>query len=455
MTNPPIQTMSQVIIFVPGGPPYTGKAGVMDSLTGLSLRVLWGKPIVYSHKPIAKAALISVESLRMAVKASSSVHGGTRVPTLWGIATLMISLSTASLAQGIAVPRFGTMPDGHSVALYALRNRAGSEATVISLGATLQSLRLHDREGHPIDVVLGYDSLAEYLNGGSYFGATIGRYANRIAHAEFSLDGKTHHLPANNGENTLHGGTAGFNRGLWHRVGPTSGNSIQLKYVSADGDQGFPGQLTVRVTYTLTDADELKISYEARTTAPTIVNLTNHSYFNLAGAGMGDVSQERITIQASAYTPVDAANIPTGDIESVQGTDFDFRAAKSLGEHLQSASDPSVVKSQVYDINLVLDGGARLRKVALVQDPGSGLSMEVSTTEPGMQLYTPNFTRGRLIGKGSRGYVGYGAICLEAEHFPDSPHRPGFPSTVLRPGQTFRSETIYKFSTDGQSAAGR
>jgi len=200
MTNPPIQTMSQVIIFVPGGPPYTGKAGVMDSLTGLSLRVLWGKPIVYSHKPIAKAALISVESLRMAVKASSSVHGGTRVPTLWGIATLMISLSTASLAQGIAVPRFGTMPDGHSVALYALRNRAGSEATVISLGATLQSLRLHDREGHPIDVVLGYDSLAEYLNGGSYFGATIGRYANRIAHAEFSLDGKTHHLPANNGE---------------------------------------------------------------------------------------------------------------------------------------------------------------------------------------------------------------------------------------------------------------
>jgi aldose 1-epimerase len=316
-------------------------------------------------------------------------------------------------------------------------------------------LRLHDREGHPIDVVLGYDSLDEYLNGGSYFGATIGRYANRIAHAEFSLDGKTYHLPANNGENTLHGGTAGFNRGLWDRVGPTSANSIRLKYVSADGDQGFPGQLTVWVTYTLTDADELKISYEARTSAPTIVNLTNHSYFNLAGAGMGEVSQERITVQASSYTPIDAANIPTGDIESSTGTDFDFRIAKSLGEHLQSASDPAVLKSQGYDINLVLDGGASLRKVALVQDPSSGLSMEVSTTEPGMQLYTPNFTRGRLVGKGSHAYVGHGAICLEAEHFPDSPHRPAFPSTILRPGQTLRSETIYKFSTDVQSTTGR
>jgi aldose 1-epimerase len=325
----------------------------------------------------------------------------------------------------------------------------------MSLGATLQSLRLHDRDGHLIDVVLGYDSLAEYLNGGSYFGATIGRYANRIAHAEFSLDGKTYHLPANNGENTLHGGTAGFNRGLWNRVGPTSRNSIRLKYVSADGDQGFPGRLTVWVTYTLTDADELKISYQARTSAPTIVNLTNHSYFNLGGAGIGDVSQERITVQASSYTPVDAANIPTGDIESVGGTDFDFRTGKSLGEHLQSASDPAIVKSQVYDINLVLDGGARLRRVALVQDPRSGLSMEVSTTEPGVQLYAPNFTRGRLTGKGSQAYVGHGAICLETEHFPDSPHRPRFPSTVLRPGQTLRSETIYKFSTEAQNATGR
>jgi aldose 1-epimerase len=394
-------------------------------------------------------------SPRMALKASSSEHGGPRAPALCAQATLMIWLSTTGLAQGAAESRFGTMPDGHTVEQYSLRNRAGSEATVMSLGATLQSLRLHDRDGHLIDVVLGYDSLAEYLNGGSYFGATIGRYANRIAHAEFSLDGKTYHLPANNGENTLHGGTAGFNRGLWNRVGPTSRNSIRLKYVSADGDQGFPGRLTVWVTYTLTDADELKISYQARTSAPTIVNLTNHSYFNLGGAGIGDVSQERITVQASSYTPVDAANIPTGDIESVGGTDFDFRTGKSLGEHLQSASDPAIVKSQVYDINLVLDGGARLRRVALVQDPRSGLSMEVSTTEPGVQLYAPNFTRGRLTGKGSQAYVGHGAICLETEHFPDSPHRPRFPSTVLRPGQTLRSETIYKFSTEAQNATGR
>ena len=398
----------------------------------------------------------------MALKASSSEHGGPRVPARRALATLMISLSTASLAQGVAESRFGTMPDGHTVEQYSLRNRSGSEATVMSLGATLRSLRLHDRHGHLIDVVLGYDSLPAYLNGGSYFGATIGRYANRIAHAEFTLDGKTYHLPANNGENTLHGGTAGFNRGLWERVGTTSGNSIRLKYVSADGDQGFPGQLTVWVTYTLTDTDELKISYEARTSAPTILNLTNHSYFNLGGAGAGDVSQERITVQASSYTPVDSANIPTGDIESVNGTDFDFRAAKSLGEHLQSASDPAVVKSQGYDINLVLDGGARLRKVALVQDPGSGLSMEVSTTEPGMQLYTPNFPPGKVVGKERKDYGGHAAICLETEHFPDSPHRPQFPSTVLRPGQTLRSETIYKFSTDAykfstdaRSASGR
>ena len=391
----------------------------------------------------------------MTGETSWSERRGTGVPGLCALATLMISLSMATLAQGAEEASFGTMPDGHTVAQYSLRNRAGSEATVISLGATLQSLRLHDRNGHLIDVVLGYDSLPEYLNAGSYFGATIGRYANRIAHAEFTLDGKTYHLPANNGENTLHGGTAGFNRGLWDRVGPRSANSIRLKYLSADGDQGFPGQLTVWVTYTLTDADELNISYEARTSAPTVVNLTNHSYFNLGGAGVGDVSVERITIHASTYTPVDAANIPTGEIEAADGTDFDFRAAKSLGEHLQSASDPAVIKSQGYDINLVLDGGTGLRQVALVQDPGSGLSMEVFTTEPGMQLYTPNFTHGKTIGKGGLAYVGHGAICLEAEHFPDSPHRTRFPSTVLRPGQTLRSETIYKFSTDARNTTGR
>ena len=379
----------------------------------------------------------------------------TCVPRLYAVASLTLSLTTAALAQGVSESSFGTMPDGRTVTQYSLRNRGGSEATVISLGATLRSLRLHDRGGHLVDVVLGYDSLAEYLDGKSYFGATIGRYANRIAHAEFSLDGKTYHLPANNGENTLHGGSTGFNRGLWDRVQLKSRNSIRLEFTSADGDQGFPGRLTVSVTYTLTDADEVKISYEAKTSAPTVINLTNHSYFNLGGAGVGDVSQERIAVQASSYTPVDTANIPTGDIKSVDGTDFDFRAAKSLGEHLQSATDPAVVKSQGYDINLVLDGGSRLRKVALVQDPGSGLSMEVSTTEPGVQLYTPNFTRGRLTGKGSQAYVGHGAICLETEHFPDSPHRPRFPSTVLRPGQTLRSETIYKFSTDAQNATGR
>jgi aldose 1-epimerase len=375
----------------------------------------------------------------------------THVSRLCASAALTLSLTTAAFAQGVSESSFGTMTDGRTVTQYLLRNRSGSEATVISYGATLRSLRLHDRAGHLVDVVLGYDSLAEYLDGKSYFGATVGRYANRIAHAEFSLDGKTYHLPANNGENTLHGGSTGFNRGLWDGVPLKSRNSIRLKYISTDGEQGFPGRLTVSVTYTLTDADELKISYEAKTSAPTVINLTNHSYFNLGGAGVGDVSQERIAVQANSYTPVDTANIPTGDIKSVDGTDYDFRAGKSLGNHLQSASDPALLKSQVYDINLVLNGGARLRKVALLQDPTTGLSMEVSTTEPGVQLYTPNFPRGKLTGKENRDYGGYAAICLETEHFPDSPHNPGFPTTVLRPGQIFHSETIYKFTSDARS----
>lgn len=374
----------------------------------------------------------------------------TCMPRLCVLAALTILHTTAALAQGVSASFFGTMPDGRTVTQYFLRNRAGSEATVIPLGATLKSLRLHDRGGHLVDIVLGYDSLAEYFDGKSYFGATIGRYANRIAHAEFSLDGKTYHLPANNGENTLHGGSPGFNRGLWDRVELKSRNSIRFKFISAAGDQGFPGRLTAFVTYTLTDADELKISYEAKTSAPTVINLTNHSYFNLGGAGERDVSQERIAVQASFYTPVDAANIPTGAVESVDGTDFDFRAGKSLDEHLRSASDPVLLKSQVYDINLVLDGAARLRKVARVEDPTTGLSMEVSTTEPGVQLYTPNFPQGKLIGKGNRDYGGYAAICLETEHFPDSPHNPGFPSTVLRPGHLFHSETIYKFTHDAR-----
>jgi aldose 1-epimerase len=373
------------------------------------------------------------------------------VRTLSVIAILTVSPITASLAQAAPESSFGTMPDGRPVMQYLLRNRAGSEATVLSLGATLQSLRVQDRAGHPIDVVLGYDSLAEYLDGRSYFGATIGRYANRIAHAEFSLDGKTYHLPANNGENTLHGGTTGFNRVIWDRAGPKSGgNTIRLTYVSAAGDQGFPGQLSVSVTYTLTDANELKITYDARTSAPTVINLTNHTYFNLGGAGIGDVSKERITIHAGSYTPVDATLIPTGELRAVNGTDFDFRDAKSLDEHLQSASDPALLKSQVYDVNLILDGGPRLRKVAELRDPTSGLSMEVSTTEPGVQLYTPNIPKGRVTGKGGRDYGGREAICLETQHFPDSPHFAQFPSTVLRSGQSFHSETIYKFSNDAQ-----
>jgi aldose 1-epimerase len=354
-----------------------------------------------------------------------------------------------SVAQPALESPFGILPDGRRVHEYTLRSKTGMQARVISLGATLRSLQIRTRRGEDLDVVLGYDSLAEYLEGRAYFGATIGRYANRIAHAAFELDGKTHNLSANSGANSLHGGAKGFDRVLWVRDDTKQmANGIRLRYESADGEEGYPGRLTVWVTYEFSDTNELEISYDAQTSKPTVINLTNHSYFNLNGAGMREVTDQRIAIRADRFTPVDADGIPTGPPVEVQGTDYDFRKPLSLQAHLQAATDPVVIRSGGYDVNFVLSGGKGLEPAARIQDVTTGLTMDVLTTQPGLQLFTPNFPREKLIGKGGRDYGGHSAICLETQHFPDSPHQPGFPSTVLRPGERFHSETRYRFSTD-------
>lgn len=345
---------------------------------------------------------------------------------------------------------FGAMPDGQVVKQYQLTNKRGSRASVITLGAALRSLEVADREGKLTDVVLGYDTLQEYLDDRAYLGATIGRYANRIAKAEFTLDGNTYRLSPNNGANTLHGGIKGFNRVLWVVDARSGGatNSVRLKYVSPDGEEGYPGALTVWVTYTLTDNNELKIRYRARSSKTTVVNLTNHSYFNLGGAGFGDVLAERLKIDADAFTPSNPDQIPTGTIEAVAGTDYDFRAPKELGSRLATTGSPKPGASRSFDVNLVLrTRSARLHYAATVQDPKTGIELQLYTTEPALQLFTPLFTRGEIHGKEAKLYDGYAAVCLEPQHFPDSPHHPQFPSTVLRRGAEFTSESVYRFGT--------
>jgi aldose 1-epimerase len=355
-------------------------------------------------------------------------------------------LVLAAPVQAMTESEFGVMPDGQVVRQYRLTNARGTEADILSLGATLRTLKVRDRNGRSIDVVLGYDTLQEYLDGRGYFGATVGRYANRIANAAFTLEGRTHRLAQNNGSHALHGGVRGFNRVLWEQdgTGGRGGDSVRLKYVSADGEEGYPGRLTVWVTYLLSADNALKIRYEATTSATTVINLTNHSYFNLGGAGEGDVLAQRLEVKADGYTPVGADSIPTGDVAPVQGTDFDFRAGAVLGERIQAARDERVVKARGYDINLVLRRrGAGLQYAASLREPRTGIEMQVYTSEPGLQLFTANFAAGRR-GKDGKTYMGAAAVCLETQHFPNSPNVAHFPGTVLAPGATFRSETVYR-----------
>jgi aldose 1-epimerase len=341
--------------------------------------------------------------------------------------------------------QFGKAPEGEPVELFTLTSGKGMEARIMTWGAAVVSLRVPDADGRCDDVALGYDTLEGYLRHGAYFGATVGRYANRIGNARFRLNGREHELSANNGANSLHGGQRGFDKRVWTAV-HADARSLELQYRSEDGEEGYPGNLTVTVRYTVSPGNELRIEYTASTDKETVLNLTNHSYFNLAGAGNGTVLDEEIEIRASRFTPVDAGSIPTGELRSVEGTPLDFRKPVRIGARIHS-SDEQLQIGNGYDHNWVLDkpGGA-LALAARVYDPLTGRIMEVLTTEPGLQFYTGNFLDPAAKGRGGTTYPRRGALCLETQHFPDSPNRSEFPSTTLQPGAIFRSMTIYRFS---------
>lgn len=338
---------------------------------------------------------------------------------------------------------FGRLPDGTAVDIYTLTNKAGLEARIMTYGAILVSLKTPDRAGALADVNLGFDSLEGYLGTHPYFGAIIGRYGNRIAKARFTLDGAEYRLAVNNNENTLHGGLKGFDKVVWtaEPVRGEKGAGLKLTYLSKDGEEGYPGNLAVTVVYTLMDADELEIRYEATTDKPTVLNLTNHAYWNLKGEGRGDILGHVLRIEADRITAVDSPVnlIPTGEIAPVAGTPFDFTAPHAIGERI------ALVEGG-YDHNFVLrSGGGTLALAARVEEPVSGRVMEVWTDQPAIQLYTGNFLDGSVVGKGGKAYQKHYAFCLETQHFPDSPNHPNFPSTVLRPGETFRSISLYRF----------
>lgn len=343
---------------------------------------------------------------------------------------------------------FGTTSAGEAVDLYILKNDQGMEAAITNLGGIVVRLMTHDRAGNLADVVLGFDSLDGYLKDHPYFGAIIGRYGNRIGKGRFTLDGVEYKLAHNNGENHLHGGIRGFDKVVWRpqEAAAADGASLQLTYLSKDGEEGYPGNLTATVTYTLTNANELRLEYSATTDKPTVVNLTNHSYFNLAGQGEGDILGHTLTINAERFTPIDAGLIPTGELKSVAGTPFDFRQPHAIGERI-GAKDQQLDFGKGYDHDFVLDGQVGvLRAAARVTEPKSGRVMEVLTTEPGVQFYTGNFLDGSLRGKGGKVYAQRYGFCLETQHFPDSPNKPDFPSVVLRPGERYQTTTVYKFS---------
>jgi len=349
-----------------------------------------------------------------------------------------------TMQSGIAKADWGKTADGQAVELYTLTNDKGNSVKVTTYGGIVTQINVPDRSGKAADVVLGFDSLDKYTDGHPYFGAITGRVANRIAGGKFSLDGTEYTLAVNNGPNSLHGGKVGFDKRVWKAdtKAVSDGQQIALHYVSKDGEEGYPGNLDTTVTYTWTNDNELKIDYKATTDKPTIVNLTNHSYFNLGGEGSGTVLDHVLTLNAEKYTPVNADMIPTGEVAPVAGTPLDFTKPTPIGERIAQLSE-----TKGYDHNFVVDGKAgTLRPAAKVKDPASGRVMEVLTTEPGVQLYTGNFLDGKEVGIAGKPYVKHGAFCLETQHYPDAVNQKSFPSVVLRPGETYKSTTVYKFS---------
>lgn len=343
---------------------------------------------------------------------------------------------------------FGTTRDGKAVDLYTLTNAHGLEVRAMTYGGIIISLRVPDAGGAFDDIVLGINSLEGYLAGHPFFGTIVGRYGNRIAKAKFTLDGVEYKLAVNNGPNSLHGGLKGFDKVVWQAQSFESqdGVGVIFTYTSADGEEGYPGNLAVKVTYTLTDRSELIFDYHATTDKATPVNLTQHTYFNLAGAGKGDVLGHVMMINADRFTPVDATLIPLGELGSVAGTPLDFRQPTAIGARIEQ-KDEQLVLGGGYDHNFVLNRkGPGLALAARVLEPSTGRVLEVQTTEPGVQFYTGNFLDGTVTGKGGHVYRRRYGFCLETQHFPDSPNQPNFPSTILRPGQTYDSRTVFKFS---------
>lgn len=331
---------------------------------------------------------------------------------------------------------FGTGPDGEEVYLYTLKNRNGVEVSITNYGGTITSIMAPDRNGVFGDVALGYETLDEYVKNPRYFGALIGRFANRIAGGKFSLDGVEYQLAQNNGQNHLHGGVKGFDKRVWKSSETAATNGLHLEYFSKDGEENYPGNLSIAVDYSLSDENELRIEYHANTDKDTIVNLTNHSYFNLGGQGHGTILDHELMLHANSFTPVAEDLIPTGEIRSVEGSTMDFRTGRVIG-------------NGGYDHNFVLDDWKHgsLRSVARLREPRSGRVMEVFTTQPGVQFYSGNFLDGSLIGKGGVRYEKYAGLCLETQHYPDAPNHPNFPTTVLRVGKSYKEITVYKFTT--------
>jgi len=375
-----------------------------------------------------------------------------RYAALFILQMSLVVLIGFAFAAGAAEPvkePFGTTPDGVAVERYTLKNAKGVEIGVITYGARVTHILVPDRSGTMANVTLGFDTLDGYLKDNPYFGAIVGRYGNRIAKGKFTLNGKTYTLAVNNGPNALHGGLRGFDKRVWAARAMTGINgapSVELTYVSKDGEEGYPGTLTAKVTYTLTNDSALRIDYELTSDKDTVANVTNHAYFNLAGQGNGDILGHQIEINADRFTPVDAGLIPTGELKPVAGTPFDFRKMTAIGARIE-ADDQQIKLGGGYDHNFVLNGEAgTLRQAVRVTEPTSGRSMEVLTTEPGVQFYTGNFLDGTITGAGGKVYKRRFGFCLETQHYPDSPNHPAFPSVVVKPGQPYKSTTVYRFS---------
>jgi aldose 1-epimerase len=372
-------------------------------------------------------------------------------PTLLPVFIFILGISICA-AEKVATTKsstvwrkpFGRTADGEQVDIFTLTNAHGLKARVTTWGACLVSMEVPDRKGVLADVTLGFDTLEPYMKRHPYFGTTTGRYANRIAKGKFTIDGKEFTVATNNGPNHLHGGIKGFDQRNWKAKTIAAANAVRFSYTSADGEEGYPGTLKTTVTYTLTENDELRIDYEATTDKPTVVNLTNHAYWNLAGAGNGDILGHELKLHAGRFTPVDEGSIPTGELKAVAGGPMDFTKAKAIGKDFAQLT----AGAGGYDHNFVIDKPepGELALAAEVYDPGSGRVMKISTTEPGVQFYTGNHLNGSVTGKGGKAYGKNFGFCLETQHYPDSPNRPEFPSTILRPGQTYRTTTVHQFA---------